>query len=70
MWRMAQVHGVSGLAAPLVALMDILVVPPGCTIFDHTDAASGDALFVVDSGFVSVSMTLPQVARTGSAGGR
>jgi len=63
-------YGLLGLAASLFPLMEILIVPPGTTIFDHSaaglssdrSARDAGALFVVDSGFVTVMMHLPKPA--------
>lgn len=63
-------HGVPQLAAHLLELMDIMVVPPGAMIFNHASASASlpastpalPSLYFVDSGYVSVSMHLPHTA--------
>jgi len=49
--------------------MDILVMPPGATIFDHVDASQpcDRALFFVDSGWVSLTMHLPHAPNAGQS---
>ena len=66
-------HAQPGLAEALVRVMDVVIVPPGCVVYDHT-AASQDPpssdLLVVDSGFISVTLPLPQAAyRIGKVSG-